>query len=90
MVSSSGHTRGVFDPENMNGDRDFGSLSFYCHSKLYNVWHKHVCVCVCVGYERLFLSVQVMMAYALQRRLQNVGVTVSSLHPGLVSMWWCF
>ena len=30
-------------------------------------------------------SLQVMTAFALQRRLQNVGVTVSSLHPGAVS-----
>ena len=29
--------------------------------------------------------VQVMSGYALQRRLQNAGVTVSSLNPRLVS-----
>ena len=26
-----------------------------------------------------------MTAYALQRRLQGVGITISSLHPGMVS-----
>ena len=26
-----------------------------------------------------------MHGYALQRRLQNVGITVSTLHPGVVS-----
>ena len=26
-----------------------------------------------------------MHGYALQRRLQNVGITVSTLHPGFVS-----
>jgi len=26
-----------------------------------------------------------MTAFALQRRLQNVGITVASLHPGTVS-----
>ncbi len=30
-------------------------------------------------------SLQIMMAFSLQRRLQNVGVTVSCLHPGVVS-----
>ena len=28
-----------------------------------------------------------MHGYALQRRLQNVGITVSSLHPGSVSIY---
>ena len=28
-----------------------------------------------------------MTAYALQRRLPGKGVTVSALHPGLVSAW---
>ena len=27
-----------------------------------------------------------MHGYALQRRLQNVGITVSSLNPGIVSV----
>jgi len=31
------------------------------------------------------MLLQVMTAYALQKRLQNVGITVSSLHPGIVS-----
>ena len=30
------------------------------------------------------LFLQIMTAFALQRRLQNSGITVSSLHPGLV------
>jgi len=29
-----------------------------------------------------------MTAYALQKRLQNVGITVSSLHPGIVSIYY--
>ena len=49
MVSSAGHTMGVFDPENMNGERNYGSLKFYCHSKLYNV--SHICtIDVCLFY----------------------------------------
>ena len=42
-VSSSGHTAGVFDPENMNGERNYGTGKFYCHSKLYNVSHTYSC-----------------------------------------------
>ena len=39
MLSSLGHKYGVFNPENMNGERNFGSVGFYSHSKLYNVSH---------------------------------------------------
>ena len=31
------------------------------------------------------LTLQVMTAYALQRRLKDVGITVSVPHPGVVS-----
>ena len=41
-------------------------------------------VCTCTHAVFINLVLQVMTAYALQRRLQNVGITVSSLHPGIV------
>ena len=39
MLASAAHNYGVFDPENMNGEQNFGSMRFYFHSKLYNVSH---------------------------------------------------
>ena len=36
-VSSWGHFRGQFVPNNMNGEQSYDRLPFYCHSKLYNV-----------------------------------------------------
>ena len=37
ILSSSGHKNGVFDPANLNGEKGYGSLVFYQHSKLFNV-----------------------------------------------------
>ncbi|ESO92901.1 hypothetical protein LOTGIDRAFT_232968 [Lottia gigantea] len=36
-VSSLGHMNGKLDIENMDGEKSFGQLSFYCNSKLYQV-----------------------------------------------------
>ena len=48
MVSSIGHAMGVLDPENVNGERNFGSVKLYGNSKLYNV--SHTCNTVYVLY----------------------------------------
>ena len=37
IVTSTGHTSGVYDPTNFNGEREYSSLKFYCNSKLHNV-----------------------------------------------------
>ena len=82
IVSSAGHRSGVFDPDNLDGQQSYGRMKFYCHSKLYNVQFVASCITIDI---KTFFKFQVMTAYALQRRLQNVGITVSSLHPGFVS-----
>ena len=48
MVSSSLHAIGVLDPENVNGERNFGTTKFYGNSKLYNV--SHTCYSTCIVY----------------------------------------
>ena len=81
MVSSMRHTQGVFDPHNLNAEQSYSRLSTATPNSQ----------CVCQAYSAvwgmcvLHLS-QVMTGYALQRRLQQVGVTVSSLHPGVVRL----
>ena len=37
LVSSVGHTRGVWDPNNLQGDVSYDRMKFYGNSKLYNV-----------------------------------------------------
>ena len=37
FVSSMAHYSGEFVPENMNAERSYSRVKFYCHSKLYNV-----------------------------------------------------
>ena len=86
IVSSAGHRSGVFDPDNLDGQQSYGRMKFYCHSKLYNV--QFVASCITIDMRNIIFKFQVMTAYALQRRLQNVGITVSSLHPGFVSGWY--
>ena len=63
---------------------------FIIHTQevVYLFIHTQEVVCLFIYKTKsLFVSncvVQVMTGYALQRRLQNVGITVSSLHPGMV------
>ena len=84
ILSSTGHTSGVFDPTNMNGERDYGRMKVYCNTKLYNVCLAKHFVVLFKYFLFLFDHVQVMHGFALQRRLKNVGITVSSVHPGFV------
>ena len=37
ILSSTAHKSGVFDPANLNGEKNYGSLNFYNNSKLFNV-----------------------------------------------------
>ncbi|XP_065911513.1 retinol dehydrogenase 11-like isoform X2 [Dysidea avara] len=62
LVSSSVHSAGVWNPNNLQGETSYSRWTFYGNSKLYNV----------------------MTMYALQRRVMDNGITVSSLHPGFV------
>ena len=39
IVSSRMHFNSEFIPDNMNGEQLYGRISFYSHSKLYNVSH---------------------------------------------------
>jgi NAD(P)-dependent dehydrogenase (short-subunit alcohol dehydrogenase family) len=81
ILSSSAHQYGVFEPDNMNCDKgpyDTMSGNNYDRSKLYNVSLSLIVVYSYVS--------QVMHGFALQRRLKDVGVTVSVVHPGFVSI----
>ena len=82
LVSSVMHTYGVWDPNNLQGDVSYGRIKFYGNSKLYNVSvvHQHCSV---------YCSIQIMTMYALQRRAKDCGITVSSVHPGVVSISVC-
>ena len=73
----------------MNGETDYSRLKFYPKSKLYNVHGALALLIEWLALKGILPSVQVMTAHALQRRLQNVGITVSSLHPGAVSSAIC-
>ena len=46
LVSSMGHTSGVWDPNNLQGDVNYGRVKFYGNSKLYNVSVVHSCVVI--------------------------------------------
>lgn len=37
FVSSSAHSWCTWEPDNMNGEREYGRMKFYPKSKLYNV-----------------------------------------------------
>ena len=39
IVSALLHKKGEFNPDNMEGQHSYGRMSFYGHSKLYNVMH---------------------------------------------------
>ena len=42
LVSSVGHTNGVWDPNNLQGDVSYDRIRFYGNSKLYNVSVVHM------------------------------------------------
>ena len=83
LVSSLWHNQGTFDPANMNGEVSYGRVKFYGNSKLYNVGT--LLFFFFFFFFHCSVTLQVMMAYALQRRLGGANITVSSLHPGAVS-----
>ena len=110
FVSSSAHSWCTWEPDNMNGEREYGRMKFYPKSKLYNVslhiqwdpstyFFAETSVCSLTSVYNQFpdifslyiqsaltfvSTIQIMTAHALQRRLSNVGITFSSLHPGIV------
>ena len=79
LVSSMMHSSGVWDPNNLQGNVSYGRIRFYGNSKLYNVSSSWL-------YSIVQTLLQVMTMYALQRRAKDCGITVSSLHPGVVSI----
>ena len=81
FVSSKGHYYGELDIDNLEGQRSYWSYKLYDNSKLFNVAQ------FLYNHAINLSNLQVMTAYALQRRLQlqNKSITVSSLHPGIVS-----
>ena len=83
FVSSLGHVVAEWNPDNVNGQLSYGPLKFYDNSKLYNASFENEQYSLLQVY--MYVFPQVMTAYALQRRLPNKGITVSSLHPGVVS-----
>ena len=83
LVSSVLHTDGVWDPNNLQGDVNYRRFKFYSNSKLYNVSH----VVINSQHYNVHCCIQVMTMYALQRRAKDCGITVSSLHPGMVSFY---
>ncbi len=83
FVSSSGHMSSVTGPvnfETIDSDLDYGRLKSYGRTKLYNV-----SLLSDFGLTVFCLFSQVMTTFALQRKLQNVSITVSAQHPGLVN-----
>ena len=78
LVSSMMHSNGVWNPSNLQGEVSYGRIRFYGNSKLYNVSSSWL-------YSIVQSLLQVMTMYALQRRAKDCGITVSSLHPGIVS-----
>lgn len=82
LVSSDVHANGSFVPGNMNAEQSYSRLKFYCNSKLFIVRMLFMLSC---PIHMSTVLIQVMTMYALQRRLQATGITVSSLHPGVVS-----
>jgi retinol dehydrogenase 12 len=36
-VSSAAHAMGIFDPDNLQGEKKYGSFPTYCNTKLYNI-----------------------------------------------------
>ena len=97
FVSSAAQGYVKWKPEMIEPEEDgYSRLGTYGITKLYNVSLRmhfqgctsritlyHVSVILLIFNTCLFRTV--MTAYALQRRLQNVNITVSSLHPGYVS-----
>ena len=80
FLSSVAHTYAQFDPQNLEGQEVYQRMQFYCNSKLYCVGGL-IMIIICI----FCYDMQAMTAYALQRRVQNEGITVSSLQPGYVS-----
>ncbi len=62
-VSSKGYKSGKFDPENLQSEKDFGTFSTYCNTKLLNI----------------------LFTFELAERLKDTGITVNTLHPGVVN-----
>ena len=91
VMSSKAHELASWDPENMNttDEQHYARLRVYGVTKLYNVSAPSLSLslslkCSCDG-QNWHQFVQTMTAIALQRRLQNVGITVSTVDPGVVS-----
>ena len=40
-------------------------------------------------YNMMYVHMQIMTSYALQRRATDCGITVSSVNPGMVSHIYC-
>ena len=45
VTSKAAHMSGVWDPDNLQGEKGYDVFKFYANSKLYNVCVR-VCVCV--------------------------------------------
>ena len=88
LVSSGAHVQGVWNPAQFNPETEeqFSRLRGYPHTKMQNVRKFGRLFAVLIS---LSLSLQVMTSFALQRRLQNVSVTVSSAEPGYVNTLSC-
>ena len=86
MVSSSGHTYSVFDPENMNGERDYGAMKFYCHSKLYNVSHSRK-VCLTNIYVLEYIYIYIYIGYVTARRIYQIYKTEPK--GKVLYIWYC-
>ena len=82
VASIAAKVSGEWDPTNLQGDNGYARFKFYGNSKLYNVSDCFInmyMINIC-----MITVIQIMTMYALQRRAVDCGITVSSIHPGLV------